>query len=73
MGDIVVKVRFNASSQKFEKYGQNMYLVYLPFPQDEGTKDILKELLSRHMGTPTNRIYFKMINPVTKDWIFQAG
>lgn len=71
--DVTVKVRFNASRESFEKYGPNRYLVYLPFPEDEDSRDIITALLSKHMGVPAGKIYFKAVNGITKDWVFQVA
>ena len=68
--EITVKVRFNASSQKFETYGNNRYLIYLPFPEDGESEGIIASLISKKTGTYENRVIFK-----TKDgmgnWIYE--
>lgn len=53
-----VKVRFNASKEKFEKFGNGMYLVYLIFEEDGDSWKVIGSLLSRNTGTPSNRIEF---------------
>ena len=68
---IRVKVRFNTSLEKFESFGNNMYLVYLTFEQDDEAEEILKQILSRKLGLPIGRILFLNIDPLTKDWIFE--
>ncbi len=55
---VVVKARFNASKENFEKFGEGMYLVYLPFPEDEGSSNLLKGILSKKIGLPSSRIEF---------------
>jgi len=70
--EIKVKVRFNASNERFETYGRNMYLIYLPFEEDSDSKKIISTLLSRKTGTPVNRIIFKN-KDVMGNWIFQLN
>lgn len=67
---ITVKVRFNASKEKFEKFGEGRYLAYLPFEQDEDAKGILASLISRSMGVAPQRVEFAGIDN-NKDWIFE--
>lgn len=55
---VVVKVRFNTSSQKVEKFGQGMYLVYLPYPEDEDASNVLSAILSKQIGVPASRVEF---------------
>ncbi|MBS3071893.1 hypothetical protein J4408_02800 [Candidatus Pacearchaeota archaeon] len=68
---VTLKVRFNASSEKFEKFNNGMYLVYIPFEQDAQSANLLKELISRKLGIPMNRVSFEGISSVTKNWIFE--
>lgn len=65
-----MKLRFNASKEKFESYGGNKYLVYLPFAEDEDSESIVAGLLSRKLGVPSGRIYFKG-KDFNGDWVFQ--
>ena len=67
--EVTIKVRFNSSQEKFENFGGNRYLLYLPFPQDKDSEQVMIELLSRKLGTPSNRIQLKCINQA-KDWVF---
>lgn len=67
--EIIVKVMFNASQERFENYGNNKYLIYLPFEEDADSAAVLATILSRKIGTPTNRITFKNFN-ANKDWVF---
>jgi hypothetical protein len=53
-----VKVKFNASKESFEKFGNGMYLIYLPFEEEEDSWKIIAGLLSRKIGTPVGRIEF---------------
>ena len=55
---ITVKTRFNASKETFEKFGDGMYLIYLPFEEDNDSYKIIASLLSKKMGTPVGRIEF---------------
>jgi hypothetical protein len=68
--EVKIKVRFNASKERFETYGRNMYLLYLPFDEDPDSESIIAGYLSKNTGTPEKRIFFK-----TKDamgnWIFE--
>lgn len=68
--EITVKARFNASTERVEKYGNNMYLAYLPFQEDEDSIQVLISILSRYMGVPAGRINFAGKN-ARQDWIFQ--
>ena len=70
MSKITVKVRFNASREKFEKFGQGTYLVYLPFEQDADTANVLAGMLSRSLGLPVGRIEYAG-QDVNKNWIFE--
>lgn len=67
---ITVKTRFNAAKQNIEKVGDNKYLVYLPFEEDEDAMAMIKVVLSKYMGVPTPRIegFGRDIN---KDWVFE--
>jgi len=67
---ITIKVRFNSSREKFEKFGNNTYLVYLPFPEDEDAANVLAGLLSRNIGVPISRIDFAG-QDINKNWIFE--
>lgn len=68
---IALKVRFNASKERFEKFADGKYLLYLSFEEDEDAKDAVKELLSRYLVTPMQRIEFIAVNS-NKDWIFDV-
>ena len=64
-------MRFNASKQSLENFGRDKYLAYLPFPEDEDSKNIIISLLSRQIGVPPSKITFKGLN-YNKDWVFQV-
>ena len=66
---IALKVRFNASKERFEKFADGKYLLYLSFEEDEDTKLAVRELLSRYLGTPVQRIEFIALDS-NKNWIF---
>ena len=68
--EIKVKMRFNASKEKFETYGRNMYLLYLPFPEDGDSESIIARMLSRATGTPEKRIFLSGKDAMG-NWIFQ--
>ena len=71
--EILVKARFNSSRERFETYGRNKYLIYLPFPEDEDSLPILIEILSRQMGIPQKNIIFKRKSVVANDWVFEVN
>ncbi|MBI3334203.1 hypothetical protein HYZ97_01845 [Candidatus Pacearchaeota archaeon] len=54
----VIKARFNASKESFEKFGDDKYLVYLPFPEDDSSANVLINILSRKIGLPPSRIEY---------------
>jgi len=68
--EVTIKVRFNASKEKFESYGGNKYLIYLPFEEGKDSEDIIVSIISKKIGAPINRII-----PKSKDsmgnWIFE--
>lgn len=68
---VIIKTRFNASKQKIEKFGDNRYLAYLPFPEDEEANSLLIEILSRYLGAPISRIAFKGFD-INKDRVFEV-
>lgn len=53
-----VKVKFNTSKESFEKFGNGMYLIYLPFEESNDSYRVIAALLSKKIGTPVNRIEF---------------
>jgi hypothetical protein len=55
---INVMVRYNASKQKIESFGNGRYLIYLCCGESEG-EEMLIGILSKYLGTPVNRILFK--------------
>lgn len=65
-----VKIRFEASKEKFETYGGNRYLIYLPFAEDEDSEKIIVSILSKKIGVPENRILFKMKDAMG-NWVFE--
>jgi hypothetical protein len=68
---VIVKVRFNASKERFEKFADDKYLLYLPFGEDSDAMRVIKELLSRYLGTLTQRIEFIAVDS-NKNWIFDV-
>jgi len=58
MKKIKLRVRFNSSRDAFEKFSSEAYLLYLTFPEDEESIDVLKEILSRRLGTPVSDISY---------------
>ena len=47
---VVLKVRFNATKEKFEKFSGNNYLVYLPLEEDKESSRVLREMISKKLG-----------------------
>ncbi|MEK6906377.1 MAG: hypothetical protein AABW81_02025 [Nanoarchaeota archaeon] len=68
---ITVKARFNSSKDSFQKFGPNMYLVYLSFPEDEDSVKILISYLSDKLGVPSPRINF-FDKDSAGNWIFDV-
>lgn len=68
---VTIKIRFKASQEKFEKFGDGRYLLYLAFEEDADSKKVIKELLSRYLGTPTSRIEFIAVDN-NKNWVFDV-
>ncbi len=54
---IVIKVRFNSESPRFETYGLNRYLAYLASEEGKGGEE-LYFLVSTKLGIPQKRIQF---------------
>lgn len=67
---VTVKPKFNAVKQNIEKFGDNRYLIYLPFEEDDEAADMLKFVLSKYLGAPASRIEF-IGKDANKDWIFE--
>ncbi len=70
--EILVKIRFGASKEKFETYGGNRYLIYLPFEEDSDSKRIIVSLISRHVGVHPNKIIFKQKDAMG-NWLFELS
>ena len=68
--EVTVKIRFNASKEKFETYGQNRYLIYFPFEENNESEMIIASLLSKKIGVPQKRIFFKSKDAMG-NWIFE--
>jgi hypothetical protein len=57
---IYVKVKPKSGMQKVESFGDGRYLVYLKEPPENGRANIeLINVLSKHLGTPVQRIRIK--------------
>ena len=67
---VAAKVRFNASKERCEKFGENMYLIYLQFEQDDDSPSMITSILSRELGVPISRLEFAGFD-VHKNWIFE--
>lgn len=70
--EVKVKVRFNASKERFEVYGRNTYLLYLPFEEDDAAESIIIGYISRNTGTPEKRIMFRAKDHMG-NWIFDLS
>ena len=68
--EITVKARFNAVKQRIEKYGPDLYIAHLQFPEDKHALQVLRIVLSRYLGVPLARIQFKYYNQM-EDYIFK--
>lgn len=66
---VTVKIRFGSSKENFENFGNNRYLLYLPFEQDDESLQIICQILSRKIGTPIDRIEFVAVDS-QKNWVF---
>ena len=56
MKKLKLKIRFNASKDVFEKYSDEAYLLYLTFPEDGDSINVIKSLLSKKFGTEVKNI-----------------
>ena len=68
---VTVKAKFNASKEIIEKFGNNKYLMYLPFAEDHEANFAIVVMLSRHMGVPPSKIKYVGLD-VHKDRIFEV-
>ena len=66
---VTVKVKFKATKEKFEKFGDDRYLAYLPFEESQDSAKTILELLSRHLGVVQTKIEF-IDKDINKNWIF---
>lgn len=66
---IYLKVRFDVTVPKFERVMDNKYLLYLPFPRDNESPNMIKGILSKKLGVIIKNIYFVMIDK-NNDWVF---
>jgi uncharacterized protein YggU (UPF0235/DUF167 family) len=71
--EVIAKVRFNASKERIESFGMNKYLVYLPFPEEGNSLNVVIEVLSRQMGIPRKNIILKRKALVTNDLVFEVN
>ncbi len=67
---LVIKARFNASRESFEKFSDGMYLAYLPYPEDDDSVQVLATLLSRKLGAVPSRIEYAG-KDVKGNWVFE--
>ena len=70
--EVKVKIRFDASSERFESYGGNRYLIYLPFGEDKDAMNVIIGLLSRKIGVPIPKIKFQG-KDVMGNWTFELN
>ena len=67
---VKVKLRFNSSKERIEKYGQDKYIVYVPYSSEEINPDFIAALLSRYLGLPASRIFYSGKDS-DENWIFE--
>lgn len=70
--EVKIKVRFNASKERVESYGGNRYLIYFPFDEDKDSESLITRHLSRIIGTPEKRIFFKT-KDVMGNFVFEVN
>jgi len=70
MMEVVVKARFGASKERVEVFGRNRYVIYLTFEEGSDSANLIKSILSRHIGAPQRSIELKNRNSITGDFIF---
>ena len=68
---VILKIRFNASRESFEKFGQNRYFLYLSNPEHEHSSQIIVKILSRKLGVPLEKINFAFKDN-TGNWVFDV-
>lgn len=54
---IIIKVKFNAESPRFENFGNNKYLAYLASEEGQGGEELFN-LVSQKLAIPIKRIQF---------------
>lgn len=57
---IIVKVKYGATKQEIESFGNNRYLVYLLSKENENPNEELFTLISKKLGAPPDRIVMKI-------------
>jgi len=67
----MLKVRFGAVRESFEKVGQNKYLLYLPVSEGNNSGEIISGFLSRKFGVPPKKINFAFKDN-TGNWVFDV-
>ena len=71
--EVSVKVRFESSKERIEAFGNNRYLMYLPFPKDKDSLEIITMMLAKFVGVPASAVEFKCKMPVTNDLVFYVN
>jgi len=66
---ITIKVRFNSSYPKFEKFTSSKYILYIPEPQTKESENFIRELLSKKLGVRKENISLIEINK-EGEWSF---
>lgn len=67
---IIIKVVFNSHKDELEPFGGNRYLLKLSYPEDDDSKRIITEYLSRKMGVPPSKIQFQG-KDFKQNWLFE--
>ena len=68
---ITVKVVFDSSKEGLESFGNNRYLLKLPYPEDAGAKAVIVAYISRKIGVPPGKIAFQG-KDVRGNWMFEV-
>jgi hypothetical protein len=68
---ITVKVVFDSSKESMEGFGNNRYLLKLPYPEDSGAQAVIVAYISRQMGVPAGKIAY-LGQDVRKNWMFEV-
>ena len=68
---IIVKAVFDSSREDWESFGNNRYLLKLPYPEDTGAKAVIIAYISKFIGVPATKIAFQG-QDLRKNWLFEV-